>query len=88
MYYFRWYAWKKHLIKTPNGYLITEWLPKPEMADYGVLPDAAPFHIAEARWLHTRAIAEDYARYWFSPGADSRAPSARAGGLPSAMAQA
>ena len=71
MYYFRWYAWKKHLVKTPQGYLITEWLPKPAMADYGALPDAAPFHIAEARWLREPAIAEDDARYWFSPGVDS-----------------
>src|SRR5580692_10814224 len=71
MYYFRWYAWKKHLVKTPTGYIITEWLPKPAMADYGALPDAAPFHIAEARWLRESAIAEDDARYWFSPGADS-----------------
>ena len=71
MYYFRWYAWKKHLVKTPRGYLITEWLPKPTMADFGALPDAAPFHIAEARWLRDTAIAEDDARYWFSPGVDS-----------------
>ena len=73
MYYFRWYAWKKHLVKTPQGYIITEWLPKPEMTDgsYGALPDAAPFHIAEARWLREPAIAEDDARYWFSPGVDS-----------------
>jgi hypothetical protein len=71
MYYFRWYAWRKHLVKTPRGYLITEWLPKPEMADYGALPDAAPFHIAEARWLREPAIAEDDARYWVSPGVDS-----------------
>ena len=73
MYYFRWYAWKKHLVKTPHGYVITEWLPKPEMADgsYGALPDAAPFHIAEARWLRDPAVAEDDARYWFSPGVDS-----------------
>ncbi|HEY4381928.1 MAG TPA: glycosyl hydrolase family 65 protein [Acidobacteriaceae bacterium] len=73
MYYFRWYAWKKHLVKTPGGYVITEWLPKPEMTDgsYGALPDAAPFHIGEARWLRDPAIAEDDARYWFSPGVDS-----------------
>jgi hypothetical protein len=73
MYYFRWYAWKKHLVKTPHGYIITEWLPKPEMTDgsYGALPDAAPFHIAEARWLREPAIAEDDARYWFSTGVDS-----------------
>ena len=73
MYYFRWYAWKKHLVKAPGGYIITEWLPKPEMTDgsYGALPDAAPFHIAEARWLRDPEIAEDDARYWFSPGVDS-----------------
>jgi hypothetical protein len=73
MYYFRWYAWKKHLVKTPHGYILTEWLPKPAIADgsYGALPDAAPFHIAEARWLRDPAIAEDDARFWFSSGADS-----------------
>jgi len=73
MYYFRWYAWKKHLVATPKGYVITEWLPKPEMPDgsFGALPDAAPFHIAEARWLREGKIAEDDARYWFFPGVDS-----------------
>ncbi len=73
MYYFRWYAWHKHLVKAPSGYIITEWLPKPEFKDgsFGALPDAAPFHIAEARWLHDPKIAEEDARYWFSPGVDS-----------------
>jgi hypothetical protein len=69
MYYFRWYAWKKHLVHTPTGYIITEWLPKPNLADLGALPDAAPFHLGEARWLHTRAIAEDDARFWYKPDA-------------------
>ncbi len=67
MYYFRWYAFKKHILHTPNGYLITEWLNRPEMTDRGTLSDAAPFHLNEARWLHDRAIAEDYARYWYRP---------------------
>ena len=73
MYYFRWYAWHKHLVKAPSGFLVTEWLPKPEFKDgsFGALPDAAPFHLAEARWLHDPRIAEDDARYWFSPGVDS-----------------
>lgn len=79
MYYFRWYAWKKHLVHTPNGYVITEWLPKPGYPNpqkpdgsYGALPDAAPFHLGEARWLQTRAIAEDDARFWFRPENDVR----------------
>ena len=67
MYYFRWYAWKKHLVHAPSGYIITEWLPKPNLPDFGALPDAAPFHLDEARWLHTRAIAEDDARFWYRP---------------------
>ena len=73
MYYFRWYAWHKHLVKTPSGYIITEWLPKPDFNDgsFGALPDAAPFHIDEARWLRDPKIAEDDARYWFSPAVDS-----------------
>ena len=78
MYYFRWYAWKKHLVSTPHGYVITEWLPRldfprpgAEDGSYGALPDAAPFHIAEARWLRDPKIAEDDARYWFTPGVDS-----------------
>jgi hypothetical protein len=74
MYYFRWYAWQKHLVETKRGYVITEWLPKPEAKDgfFGALPDAAPFHIGEARWLREKKIAEDDARFWMSPDADAR----------------
>jgi len=69
MYYFRWYSFKKHIVHTTSGYLITEWLHRPEMTDYATLPDAAPFHLDEARWLHDRSIAEDYAGYWYRPPA-------------------
>lgn len=74
MYYFRWYAFKKHVVHTPTGYVITEWLPKPNFPNpehpdgsYGALVDAAPFHLGEARWLHTQTIAEDDARFWYKP---------------------
>jgi hypothetical protein len=74
MYYFRWYAWEKHLVKTDRGFLITEWMPKPEVQDgsFGALPDAAPLHLNEARWLRDPAIAEDYARFWVSPAGRPR----------------
>jgi len=74
MYYFRWYAWQKHLVSTKRGFVITEWLPKPEMKDgfFGALPDAAPFHLGEARWLRNPKIASDDARFWLSPDADPR----------------
>lgn len=76
MYYFRWYAWQKHLIRLPSGYVITEWLPEPSMPNGGKLPDAAPLHLAEARWLHDPAIAKDDARYWYGPQVDIRKYSA------------
>jgi hypothetical protein len=71
MYYFRWYAWQKHVVTTRRGFVVTEWLPKPQMPDgfYGALPDAAPFHLSEARWLRNSRIAEDDARFWLSPDA-------------------
>lgn len=74
MYYFRWYAFQKHVVSTKRGFVITEWLPKPEVADgfFGALPDAAPFHLSEARWLRNPNIANDDARYWLSPDADPR----------------
>lgn len=74
IYYFRWYAWQKHLVRSQHGFLITEWLPKPQEADgnFGVLPDAAPFHLGEARWLHNPAIARDYAHFWIAPDARPR----------------
>ena len=74
MYYFRWYAWEKHLVSTPHGFIITEWLPK--LTDpsgfYGALPDAAPFHLGEARWLRNPRIAADYVRLWADPAAGAR----------------
>ncbi|MGA3129809.1 MAG: glycosyl hydrolase family 65 protein [Terracidiphilus sp.] len=74
MYYFRWYAWQKHLVSTPHGFIITEWLPKPAEPDgfFGALPDAAPFHLGEARWLRNPQIAADYARMWALPNAGPR----------------
>lgn len=73
MYYFRWFAWGKHVVHTEKyGYLITEWLHRPDLPEHGVLPDAAPFHMGEARWLRNPRIAEDYARYWISPDARPR----------------
>jgi hypothetical protein len=74
MYYFRWYSFEKHIEQTADyGILITEWLHRPDLPNNGVLPDAAPFHLGEARWLRNRNIAEDYARFWGSPKANPRA---------------
>ena len=73
-YYFRWYAFSKHVVEARPGFIITEWMPKPERPDgfFGALPDAAPFHLGEARWLRNPRIAAEYARLWLQPEAGPR----------------
>ena len=73
MYYFRWYAWQKHVVSTPRGFVITEFLPKVGWGGYyNTIVDAAPFHLYEARWLRDRRIAEEDARFWMPPAAAPR----------------
>lgn len=73
MYYFRWYAFQKHVVATPTGYVITEFLPHVKWGGYyNTIADSAPDHLYEARWLRDRTIAEDDARFWMSPRAVPR----------------
>ena len=65
MYYFRWWSFRKHLVKTPDGWVITEFLtPVSHAGLYNTISCAAGFHIAEARWLHDHTICDDYIRFW------------------------
>ncbi len=51
-YYYRWWVYRKHLHHTPEGYMVTEFLPKvPWSGRYNVINAAAGHHIAEGRWL-------------------------------------
>ena len=66
MYYFRWWSFRKHLVRTPQGYIITEFLPPVKHAGlYNTISCAAGFHLAEGRWLHDDIWLDDYARFWF-----------------------
>lgn len=66
IYYFRWWTYRKHVKKTPEGYIITEFLPKvPWAGKYNSINCAAGFHIREGRWLRNRRkILEDTIRFW------------------------
>jgi hypothetical protein len=73
MYYFRWYAFQKHVVSTPAGYVITEFLPHVGWGGYfNTIADSAPHHLYEARWLRDSSIAEDDARFWMSSRAVPR----------------
>lgn len=73
MYYFRWFAFEKHIVSTPRGYVITEFLPHVKWGGhFNTIVDAAPFHLYEARWLRDKRIAADDARFWMSADAAPR----------------
>ena len=71
VYYYRWWTFRKHIKKTPEGYIITEFMPNVAWADkYNTIPCAAGQHIREGRWLHDPKIARDYGDFWLHKGGD------------------
>lgn len=68
-YYFRWWTYRKHIKKTPGGFVITEFLPDvPWAGKYNTISCPAAFHFDEGRWLHNQEYLNDYARFWFRGG--------------------
>jgi hypothetical protein len=68
-YYFRWWTFRKHIVQTPDGFVITEFLPAvPWAGKYNTIDCAAGHHEREARWLSDPRIAADYEAFWLRPG--------------------
>ena len=73
MYYFRWFAFQKHLVSTPRGWVVTEFLhPVSWAGKYNTISAAAGLHLREARWLRESSIAEQYASFWAEKDASPR----------------
>ncbi|TAK93987.1 MAG: glycoside hydrolase, partial [Verrucomicrobia bacterium] len=65
LYYFRWWSYRKHVVKTPKGFVITEFLPPVSHAgEFNTISCAAGFHLAEARWLRDDRYLNDYTKFW------------------------
>ena len=68
-YYFRWWTYRRHIKRTPSGYVVTEFLPDVRWAGkFNTINCAAGHHIMEGRWLRTPVYLDDYARFWFHEG--------------------
>ena len=59
MYYYRWWSFRKHLERTPDGFVFTEFLTRSQPVS-----SAIGHQIAEGRWLHEQKYLDDYVRYW------------------------
>jgi hypothetical protein len=73
IYYFRWFAFQKHIVHTPDGFLISEFLDNvPWAGKFNTIDAAAGHQLREARWLRNPVYVEDYAKFWFGPDGEPR----------------
>ena len=73
-YYFRWWTYRKHIRKTPEGFVILEFLPDVSWAGkYNTINCAAALHVYEGRWLHDSQYISDYIKFWYRGGGDMEA---------------
>ena len=72
-YYFRWWTYRKHVRQTPDGFIVTEFLPDvPWAGKYNSISAPAAHHFAEGRWLREDAFLNDYAKFWLRGGGNPR----------------
>ncbi len=73
IYYFRWWTYRKHIKQTPDGFVITEFLPQVSWAGkHNTISCAAGHHLYEGRWLADPRFVNDYSAFWFRRGGDPR----------------
>jgi len=73
VYYFRWWTFRKHIQQTPDGFVITEFLPKVGWAGkHNTISCAAGHHFREGRWLNDPKFLDDYSIFWFRKGGSVR----------------
>jgi DUF1680 family protein len=75
IYYFRWWTFRKHLKKTADGFVFTEFLDNVgHSGKYNTISCALGHHIYEGTWLHDKRYIDDYARFWYLGNKDSLQP--------------
>ncbi len=68
-YYFRWWTYRKHLKQTPDGWVVTEFLPDvPWAGVHNTICCPAGHHFYEGRWLRDGRYLAETARFWFRSG--------------------
>ena len=72
-YYYRWWSYRKHVKQTPDGYVVTEFLPQVSWSGkHNAINCPAGHHFYEGRWIHDAKYLNDYAVFWFRKGGGVR----------------
>lgn len=65
VYYYRWWALRKHLKQTADGFIFTEFITSVKHAGkHNAISSALGHHIYETRWLHNQQYSQDYLNFW------------------------
>lgn len=71
IYYFRWWTYRKHIKQTPDGFVITEFLPQVFWSKkHNTINCPVGHHLYEGRWLRDARYLDDYTRFYFGKGGD------------------
>lgn len=74
-YYYRWWALRKHLKKTPDGYVFTEFITQMNHGGkYNTISSALGHHIYEGRWLRDPEYMKEYISFWLYADAKTTKP--------------
>ena len=66
-YYYRWWTFRKHIKKIPDGLVFTEFLDEiGHSGKYNTISCALGHHIYEGRWLRDNRYIDAYARFWYT----------------------
>jgi hypothetical protein len=65
IYYYRWWAIRKHLKRTPDGYIFTEFItPVNHAGKYNTISSGLGHHVNELRWLRDPQYLNQYTDFW------------------------
>jgi hypothetical protein len=69
IYYYRWWTFRKHIKRTPDGLVLTEFLtPVGHAGPHNTIFCAFGHHLAEGRWLRDQKLLDGYTHYWYRSG--------------------
>jgi len=64
-YYYRLWTFRKHLVKSPEGYIFTEFIePVKHAGKYNSISCALGHHLYEGRWFKDNSYLKDYIKFW------------------------
>ncbi len=71
IYYFRWWTYRKHIRQTPDGFVVTEFLPQVSWSKkHNTINCPVGHHLYEGRWIHDPKFMDDYIKFYFEKGGD------------------